>query len=195
MTKHKGKRIFITGIPASGKSYLANKTIKEIGGIHIALDDIREELTKNQTYAVWANFYFNQDENIYYRRRDGGNKRWDDLVQQSEALWPAFLETIEKYKNEPSLVIFEGVNILPHLAKQDLEFSGYVLLGENFEEIFERNKANPRWGNTEKLQKREAQEFFYEERPRYKAEADKYGYQTFEDSEDAFREIIKHLTD
>ena len=114
-------------------------------------------------------------------------KQWENLVAQSEGLWPAFLQEIEKYKNEEKPVIFECVNILPHLAKKDLNFSGIVLIGRSYEEILERNKKSPRWGSTPELQELEAKLFFEVERPRYRAEAEKYEYDFFEDYNLAFK--------
>ena len=74
--------------------------------------------------------------------------------------------------------IFEGVNILPHLAHCDLNFKGIILLGESFEVILERNKKDPRWGQTEELQKKEAE---------------KYGFKTFSDPMLAEKELLEIL--
>ena len=109
------------------------------------------------------------------------------MSRNLEGLWPAFLQEIEKYKNEEKPVIFECVNILPHLAKKDLNFSGIVLIGRSYEEILERNKKSPRWGSTPELQELEAKLFFEVERPRYRAEAEKYEYDFFEDYNLAFK--------
>ena len=106
-------------------------------------------------------------------------------------MWPAILERIKSYTNETKPVIFEGVNILPHLAKKYLPFSGVVIIGKSFEEILERNKKEPRWGKTEELQKLEAKAFFYGERPRYKNEAEKYGYLVFETADEAIKQSLK----
>ena len=97
---------------------------------------------------------------------------------------------IEKYKNETKPVIFECVNILPHIAKKHLDFSGIVLIGKSYEEILERNIKSPRWGNTHELQALEAKTFFEIERPHYKAEAEKYGYEVFENYDDAFNKAL-----
>jgi len=63
------------------------------------------------------------------------------------------------------------------------------LLGKSFEEVFERNKKDPRWGNTEELQKLEAEMFFNVERPNYKQEAEEYGWLIFESADEAFEQI------
>ncbi len=186
------KAIFITGIPVSGKSYLAKRLAQELGGIHVELDDFREELVGDERYIKWVNFYLNQDEKTYYTNTTP-EKQWNNLVQQSESIWPAIIEKIDSYKDEIKLVIFESVNILPHLAKQNLDFPGLILLGNTFNEIFKRNKEDPRWGATEELQKLESESFWNIERPRYKIEGNKYGYKTFKDNDKAFKYAITLL--
>lgn len=181
---HLGKRLFITGIPTSGKSYLAKILAEKVGGIAVILDDFREELSSNEQYKKWTNFYLDQDEKTYLSTTSN-EKQWRNLVAQSEGLWPAFLKEISKFQNESKPVIFECVNMLPHLVKRDLGFQGVVLIGSSFEETLKRNIENPRWGNTLELQKLEANTFFNVERPRYKEEALRYGYPTFERADDA----------
>ncbi len=190
MEEHNGKRLFITGIPTAGKSYFAEMVVAKISGIHVDIDDIREEIANDLKYKKWVNFYLDQDEKTYYTTTTY-NEQWQNLVRQSEGVWPAILEKIKSYTNETRPVIFEGVNILPHLTKRDLPFSGVVIIGKSFEEVLERNKKEPRWGKTEELQKFEAEAFFYGERPRYKAEAEKYGYPIFETIDEAFEPTLK----
>ena len=192
MTTYKGKRLFITGIPTSGKSHLAKQLADKVGGIAVLFDDFRENLAKNDQYKKWTNFYLDVDENEYLTNTSP-EKQWENLVSQSEGLWPAFLQEIKKYKNEGKTVIFECVNILPHLAKRDLDFNGIVLIGKSYEEILERNKKFPRWGNTIELQELESKTFFEVERPHYKAEARKYGYDFFENYNDAFEKASELL--
>jgi hypothetical protein len=187
------KRLFITGIPTAGKSYLAQCLASEVRGIAVCLDDFRSSLVSDERYKKWVNFYSDQDEATYYAGR-GPEERWRDLVAQSEALWPALLEKISSYHQETRPVIFESVNILPCLAYRDLGFPGVVLIGSSYETIFERNQKAPRWGRTKELQELEAREFFYDERPRYKVEAEKYGYPVFATPEDALpaaRELLQ----
>ncbi|KKT42263.1 hypothetical protein A2W54_02915 [Candidatus Giovannonibacteria bacterium RIFCSPHIGHO2_02_43_13] len=186
------KKIFITGIPTAGKSYLAKRITDELGGKSISTDDLREKLENDPKYEPWVNFYLNQDEKIYYTSTNH-DQQWQNLVRQSEALWPGILEILDKSVSNEKMVIFEGVNILPHLAKRDLKFPGIVLIGKSFDETFERNKKDPRWGKTEELQKLEAEAFFYGERPHYKEEAEKYGYPVFDDVENAFKEATNLL--
>jgi hypothetical protein len=83
--------------------------------------------------------------------------------------------------------------MLPHLTKQDISFPGICLLGSSYEETLARNKKNPRWGQNDHLQELEAKTFFYIERPRYKSEAEKYGYPVFESSDEAFTYALKLL--
>ena len=82
MQNHKGKRIFITGIPTSGKSYLAKQLADKICGIAVLLDDFRENCAENQQYKKWVNFYFDMDEKKYLTETTP-EKQWENLVAQS----------------------------------------------------------------------------------------------------------------
>ncbi len=190
----KGKRLSITGIPTAGKSYLAERLAEVVRGIPVHLDDLREELSKNPEYRTWTEFYWDKDEATYYRDVSEENQ-WQDLVAQSEGLWPPFLQKIRSYENEARPVIFESVNLLPHLVARDLDMPMVVLVGISFEEVFKRNKKDPRWGNTEELQRIEAKGFFEEDRPRYKAEAERFGFKVFETADDAFNYSLSLLTE
>ncbi len=187
------RRLFITGIPTAGKSYLAKKLAEELGGISVSVDDIREELSKDEKYKKWVNFYLDQDEHIYYTTTNY-DEQWKNLVAQSEGFWPGILAGFAQYANEDRPVIFEGVNILPHLAHRDLQIPGIVIIGRSIEEVLERNKREPRWGATERLQKLEADAFFKGERPHYKDDAKKFGYPVFETADEAFITAIQTLT-
>lgn len=180
--------VFISGIPASGKSFLAEKIAQKIGAFHLDTDTLREEMVKDPAIEPWINFYWKLDEKKYLTETPC-YEQWQNLVKQSEAFWPTILEKIKKIKKTHQSAIFESVNILPHLAKRDLDFPGIVLLGESVEQIFERNKKNPRWGKTEELQRLEAEIFFNCERGNYKKEAEKYGFKTFTDSIEAEEEL------
>ncbi len=188
----KNKRLFISGIPTSGKSYLAKKLATVVGGEAVLLDDFRESLALNATYRKWVNFYLGLSEEKYLTETNAEDQ-WNNLVKQSEGLWPAFLEKIKSYESNAMPVIFECVNILPHLAKRYLGFPGIVLIGETYEETFARNHEDPRWGNTLRLQELEARMFFYNERPNYKREAEKYGYPVFETADKAFETALNLL--
>jgi adenylate kinase len=189
---NEAERIFITGIPTSGKSYLAKKLAAEVGGVAVLLDDFRESLSKDEKYKKWVNFYLDQDEEKYLTATSS-DQMLKNLVAQSEALWPAFLKTIAEYENENKTVIFECVNILPHLSHRDLAFPGVVLIGSSYEQILELNKKDPRWSRDPKLQELESKMFFEIERPFYKEEAEKYGYAVFENSDEAFAPALELL--
>jgi adenylate kinase len=184
--------LLITGIPASGKSYLAKKLAEETGAIVVHLDDVRQELSKDPKYTDAVNFYLNQDEEKYYTETTD-EQRWQDLVNQSETLWPAFAKEINKYKDSEKPVIFECVNLLPHIVKANSDLPLVVLIGDGYENILKRNKKDPRWGNTEYLQELEAKNFFYTERPKYKSEAEKYNYPVFETADEAFEYCLELL--
>lgn len=188
------KRLFISGIPTAGKSYLGKKLAQEVDGICISIDDIREGLSKDERYKKWVNYYLDQDEYTYYTTTDY-DVQWNNFMKQSEGLWPGILAKIAQYENEQKPVIFEGVNILPHLAHKDLSVPGMVIIGHSFDEILERNKKEPRWGATEELQKLEADAFFYGERPHYKAESKKYGYPVFETPDEAWNTAVAILNE
>lgn len=184
------KYVFISGIPASGKSYLAAKIAKAIGILHIEIDEWQEEMKNDPELKKWVNFFWDQDEAEYWRTTNC-DKQWENLKNQSEALWPAILKRIKDIQSSGKPAIFEGVNILPHLASQDLDFEGIILLGESFEKILERNEQNPLWGQTKELQRMEAEAHYNCERLKYKAEAEKYGFKIFADPKKAEEELLK----
>lgn len=177
-------------MPTAGKSYLSTKIADTVGGLAVHLDDLRESLSGDGRYKNWINFYLDQDEEKYLVEVLP-EKQWQNLVDQSEAIWPMFKNKIESYITEPRPVIFECVNLLPHLASREFNFPGIVLLGNSYEETLKRNQQNPRWGNSEKLQKLEAKCFWEVERPRYLAEGQKYNWSVFENTDDAFNWAIK----
>jgi adenylate kinase len=185
------KKVFITGIPTSGKSYVAKRVAETLGGIHVPIDDIQGKIASNPQFEPWVNFYFNKDEEKYYTETTP-EERWGNLVRQSEGLWPAILLKVEEYEKNSVPIIIEGVNLLPNLVYRDLRIPGIVLAVESFEDVLERNKRDPRWGKTEALQKLEAEEFFYSQQPHYIQEAEKYGYNVFKNNDEAEKEII-HL--
>lgn len=184
--------IFIGGIPASGKSYLAEKVAEQTGAFHLDLDTLRKEMRNDSKLKYWTDFFFNQEEEKYLKETSC-DQHWQNLVKQSEAFWLVILDKVNTAMRSYDSAIIEGVNILPHLAKKDFNFPGIFLLGESFEQIFERNKQNPRWGKTENLQKVEAELFFNCERAKYKEEAEKYGYKALEDFGKAEDELLNLL--
>jgi len=186
-------KLFITGIPTGGKSYLSKRIEKDFGAKHIELDDLREDLIAHPRYGKYVSFYYNKDEKTYLENTSSEDK-WKDLIKQSEGIWPALKEEIEKHNDKEELIIFESVNLLPHLIQRDFPDSKQmVLIGESLESTFDRNKKSPRWGDTEELQKLEADNFFNVERSKYKEEAEKYNLPFFETIDDALNYVINNL--
>lgn len=183
------KYSFISGIPASGKSYLAQKVSKQTNSLYVNLDKFRIEMRNDPRLEPWASFFWNQDEGAYWKDVSC-KKHCENLKCQSEAMWPYILDKISEIKNQYTPTIFECVNILPHLAHKDLDFRGVYLLGESLQVILERLKAVPRWGKTEFLQKKEAEYFFLCEGEMYKEEANRYGYKSFSDNSEAEQELL-----
>lgn len=181
--------VFITGIPTAGKSHLAKKVAETLGISWIKMDNVRDEMLKDPKIEPWVNFFWNIDETKYYPSTPA-DIQWQNIVNQSEAFWPRKKQRIEETLAQGTPTIFEGVNLLPHLMKQ-LPVRGVVLLGTSEKETFKRLKAEPRWGNTEELQRLEADAFFNIERPHYAEEAKKYGYPAFSEPSDAEAELIK----
>jgi len=184
------KYIFIGGIPTSGKSFLAEKIAKTKNITHVDIDDWRQEMEKNPALEPWVNFYWKLNEEEYFKNTSC-DERWKDLQNQSEALWPEIKRQINKIVKSGKPTIFEGVSLLPHLIKRDFKFPGVFLLGKSLEQTLERNKKYPRWGKTEKLQKIEVENLFFCERIHYKQEAEKFGFKTFENINEAEKEILK----
>jgi hypothetical protein len=176
-------------IESGGKSYLANKIAKSLGITNIKMDAIRDEMVKDPVLEPWVNFFWHKNEAEYYPTTHP-EEQWQNIVNQSEAFWPTMKRKIEETLASGKPAIFEGVNLLPHLMRE-LSIKGVVILGNSEEETFERIKADPRWGKSEELQRLKADAFFNVERPRYEAEAKKYGYPTFDGPEDAEAELIR----
>ncbi len=184
--------VFVSGIPASGKSYLSRKVAKKYGVLHVSVDSLRAQIGKDPQLKPYLNFFWRQNEVEYWHRISSG-EHWHNLKRQSEALWPGMVDRINAALGSGKPVIFEGVNILPHLAARDLRFPGLFLLGESFEVVLERNRHRPRWGKTEALQRREAEAFFFWEREFYRQEAERYGYKTFISAAHAEQPLLEML--
>ena len=190
--RHSGPRLFITGIPTAGKSHLAKRLAEATKGTAVYFDRFRAPLFAEPEYRPWLNFYVDQDEAAYLKDVSP-DKKWKNLVAQSEGLWPAFLKAIDQHTTETKAVIFECVNLLPHLTHRDLDFPGMVLIGTSREQTLERIRQKARWSDDPHLQELEADMFFNVERPRYRAEAERYDYPVFEDPNEAFAWAIHHL--
>ncbi len=177
------KSFFITGIPTSGKTYLATRISKEFNLPILSVDKFRKEMIQDSELKKWVYFYWNIDEKEYYTNTTC-NKQWENLVNQSEAFWQFTKEKIaDALRTEPHIV--EGVNLLPHLMSET-DLQGLILLGESEKRIFRRIRANPRWGETVELQKLEAEAFFHCEGSWYRKEAEKYNYSVFTDTNEAY---------
>lgn len=188
----RGKYIFISGIPTSGKSFLAKKISNELGILHFDTDKWRGEVRSNSDLVKWVDFYFDKDEEEYFKNTDC-NRRWDDLKNQSEVFWPIFKMKIDEIIESNFSAIFEGVTLLPHLIHEDFKFPAYYLLGESFEQTLDRNIKSSRWGKTLDLQKIEAENFFYCEGENYKREAEAHGYKIFRNIYEAEKDIKKYF--
>lgn len=185
------KYLFITGTSNAGKSTLAKKIAETIGGTHVDIDDLREEMWEDPALRPWVDFFADKDEKEYWETTTP-EQDFKNLVDQSEAFWPTILAKINEIMKEGKPAVFEAVNVLPHLAKKDLPFNGVVLVSDSSEKLLERLKARPRWGNTEELQKIES-ERFVEEANFYRKEAEKHGYKVFSDSSEAEAYILQNL--
>ncbi|MDP1629613.1 MAG: hypothetical protein Q8L57_03265, partial [bacterium] len=75
------KYAFISGIPASGKSYLAGKVAKSTGALHFEIDDWREKFRKDKN-ADWVDFFWNKNEAEYWRDTSC-KEHWNNVVKQS----------------------------------------------------------------------------------------------------------------
>ncbi len=180
---------FIGGIPASGKSYLAEKVAAATGAQHIALDQTRIAMLEDPGLKRWVNFLLDQNEALYWSSVTP-QVHWDNLCRQSEAFWPTFEEKIKQTMAAFPSAIFEAVNLLPHLTSK-LPFSGIYLLGESQDVISERNRKNPRWGATQELQDKEAEVFYVWEGQFYKQEAEKFGFEVFSSATDAEKTLLR----
>ena len=181
--------VFITGIPTSGKSYLADKVAASLGLVHVKMDDLWDTLAKDPVLEPWLNYFWHKDEAEYYHTTTR-DEQWRDIVNQSEAFWETAKKHMEKIVAKGQPAIFEGVNLLPHLMC-NCSLKGVVLLASSKSQVFERLKANPRWSDKVDLQQIEAAAFFEGENAHYATEAGRYGYPAFSDPSAAEAELIK----
>jgi shikimate kinase len=142
--------VFIGGTPNAGKSTLAKKLAEKFDMKHVDLDLIREQIWQNEKLRYWCDFFEEKDEEQYWKETTS-EQHWENIRKQSEAFWPVFLEKITTEMAEGPL-IFEAVNVLPHLAKEQ-NFKGIYLIAASEEQLYERNKIRPRWGETDELWK------------------------------------------
>ena len=192
MTEHKGNRLYITGIPTAGKSYLAKKLAEEAGAVVVFFDKVLDKYLSDPRYEPWINFYWNQDERTCLTQTSPDDQR-KFLMQQAECFWPLFSEHIRSHELETKPVVFDSVSLFPSLVRREFDFPGVVLIGTSVEETLERNQKDPRWSKLADLQKLEAEAFFNVERPLYIAEAQKYDLPTFKKADDAVEYCLNIL--
>jgi adenylate kinase family enzyme len=63
------KYVFIGGTITAGKSFLAKKIADENGAIYVEIDLLREEMVKDPKLKPWVNWYTDQDEEEYLKKR------------------------------------------------------------------------------------------------------------------------------
>lgn len=184
--------LFITGIPAVGKSSLAKEIAREIKYNYVGIDDIRDNLEDDPQFKSWVTFFWDKDEKEYWRSAIC-KTHWNNLKKQSEILWPVIKKKIDSIIETRIPTIFEGVNLLPHLIQKDFPYSELVMLGNSQEEIFQTLLKESRWGETEELKLLEASWFFNCERNHYQEEAQKYNFQTADTYEAARHALLKMI--
>jgi 2-phosphoglycerate kinase len=186
---------FIGGTPAAGKSTLARKVADSLDSSFqiIGTDDIRDQLLSIPKYEKWVNIYWNMDEKDFMSQKTCTEKM-DVLVAQSEALFPPILDFFNTKMKEYENIIFEGVTLLPHLARKHLPFEGIYLVIEDRGELLKRLKEDNRWGNTDEMHKLEADYFLDCEVKFLRQECDIYRYKIYNNTKEAESELIRILT-
>jgi len=182
---------FIGGIPVAGKTTLAKKIINS-APFEIFYGDIdharKNWALEDPKLAKWVDFFRHQDETAYWQKTNC-QQHMQNVVRQSKALWPLIFETIKQTCSMYKHAIFDGVNILPELAHQDLNIPGIFLVISDIEIIYQRLQKKSRWGKTDELKKIEAKCFYEGESEFIKSEAKKYGYKVFDNPLEAEVEL------
>ena len=191
-TPHAGKRLFITGIPTAGKSYLAKLLAEKTGAIVVSFDNVLDGYLQDPHYEPWINFYWNQDERTYLTQTSPDDQR-HNLLLQAECFWPLFAECIRSHQTESRPVVFESVSLFPSLVRKEFDFPGVVLTCSSVEDVLTRNNLAPRWSELPDLQKMESEAVFNIERPLYLAEAKQFGLPVFEKADDAVEYCVRLL--
>ena len=181
--------VFIGGTSGAGKSTLARKIAKDLGLQHENLDDFREEMERFPKTEYWVNYFWNQDPREYWEKTKP-EMRWDHLVEQSESFWPHYLRLFDDLTKSNKRCVLESVNILPHLAK-DLPFNGIYMVCDSIPDLLPRYLKEPRWSKDPELIKKEVENSVLVKAPRYRAEAEKYGFKCFSSMENAEEELIR----
>jgi len=180
---------FIGGPPTSGKSHLASTFAKDSGLdiLHVKTDSLRNNID-NPELKKWVDFFRDQDEEKYWSNTSP-LKHLENFVKQNTILWPSLLKEFQRLMDTHKHIIFEGVSILPNLARRDLNFDGLYLIPTDIESVYTRLLAHRRWGSTEKLKRIEAEMFFYHETPFFEKAARQYGYPVFADYSEAYNRL------
>jgi 2-phosphoglycerate kinase len=181
--------VFIGGVPAAGKTTLAKKLAYETGAKLYSIDSWRDEVRDHPHYGKAVKFFSDQDEDLYWQQHKPVDY-WNHLVWQAETLWPHFEQKIANYSPNDH-IIFEGVYILPHLAKSS-KLQGVYLVCEDEQILYDRIRRVNRWGNLEHQLRTEAK-YFSERSKILRIEAEKYGYNFFYDKTKAKHELLKIL--
>lgn len=180
--------VFITGVPAAGKSYLAQKVSKKLDIPVLKVDDLRKEMAEDPELKKWVMFFWDTDEKQHYTETSC-QQQWQNIVNQSEAFWEFTKKRIQEFLVTNTGIV-EGVSLLPHLVAE-LSLKGIVLTGESEQALFNRIKQSPRWGQTEELQRMEAKAFYQCEGKHYQQEAEKYGFPTFSSADEAEKVLVE----
>ena len=183
---------FIGGSPTAGKSHLANKFISQSNYdiLHVKTDDIRRSLSNDPSLSKWVKFFSNQDE-LQYWKETTPTEHVKFFLMQSKALWSEILNVINIKMESNEHVIFEGISIIPELARKYLNFTGFYIIPPNKETIYTRLLAHSRWGKTNDLKRLESQAFFNGYNKFFINSARKYGYKVFKDINEASTELAK----
>lgn len=81
MTKTANPKIFITGIPTAGKTYLANKIVRTTGGFCLETDTLRDALVKKPEYNKWADFFDKEAEQYGYKIFEDADEAYAEIVK------------------------------------------------------------------------------------------------------------------
>jgi len=181
---------FISGVPAAGKTYLAKSVIDKapVKIEAISIDGFRKTL-KDPRLVDWVNFFRNKNEKEYWEKTSG-EEHMKNITKQSLGLWPSILKYIKNEQKRCEHAIFDGVNIIPKLAK-DLDFAGVYLIQRDPSVILSRLKLHKRWGETLELKQKEAQIFANDESDYYQNEAERYNLPVFDSTEQAEKKLLE----
>ena len=182
--------VFIGGVPAAGKSFLADKISKKYGINHVEVDKIRGAIDKLEL-TQWVNYFRDQDPEEYWQKTKS-KEHCQNVIKQTEMLWPEMLNSIKTILEKGETTIFESRNFLPHLVK-DLSIPGIFILPESIDILRVRNKIRPRWIKEGIDLQESLLEAFMCESKIIAEEAREHGYKAFSNSLDAERELLNLL--